>query len=287
MKKVFASGIAALAILFLSSGLVFGQDTLIKKNKEEIKCKVTEVGVNEIKYKMPDNPDGPVFVIRKDEVWKIKYANGTETLITADKYSVATEQAILDKTNAIKFEVFSPLTGNITFCYERMLKVGTNIETKIGIIGPGLGDAKNRASGAFIKAGVKFLSGQDFVIDGMRYAHPLKGRYVRLELMFSSFTRANQYYYYNQYGSSGYYDVTTHAFAFDICFGKQWILGNALTLDSYIGFGYGGESSKLKNGPAGISNEDISYDAYYYSHLAFGEHFPMVITAGITMGVIF
>jgi TM2 domain-containing membrane protein YozV len=56
-------------------------DLIILKNGEEIKAKVIEVGVREIKYKNCDNLDGPLFSKRKSEVFMIKYPNGTSTVI--------------------------------------------------------------------------------------------------------------------------------------------------------------------------------------------------------------
>src|SRR4029078_8994235 len=102
MKKLFTTGIIAFTLFLLNSASIFAQDVIIKKNKEEIKCHVTEVGINEIKCKLESNLEGPIFVFRKEEVWKIVYANGTETVITADKYSAHPEQAIIDKKNVIK-----------------------------------------------------------------------------------------------------------------------------------------------------------------------------------------
>lgn len=56
-------------------------DLVILKNGEEIRAKVIEVGVREIKYKNCDNLDGPLFSKRKSEVFMIKYPNGTSTVI--------------------------------------------------------------------------------------------------------------------------------------------------------------------------------------------------------------
>jgi TM2 domain-containing membrane protein YozV len=56
-------------------------DLIILKNGEEVKAKVIEVGIREIKYKNCDNLDGPLFSKRKSEVFMIKYPNGTSTVI--------------------------------------------------------------------------------------------------------------------------------------------------------------------------------------------------------------
>ncbi len=57
-------------------------DSIILKNGEEIKAKVTEIASDEIKYKKCDNLNGPTYTIKKSEVFMIKYSNGTEDIIT-------------------------------------------------------------------------------------------------------------------------------------------------------------------------------------------------------------
>jgi hypothetical protein len=54
-----------------------GCDDLIFKDGSEVKGKVTEISSTEVKYKKCDLPDGPVYVVKKSELFMIKYANGT------------------------------------------------------------------------------------------------------------------------------------------------------------------------------------------------------------------
>ena len=112
-------------ILFLFIGILnlSAQDIIYKKDKSEIKAKVTEIGLDEIKYKMFDLQDGPDIVISKSDIWKIKFNNGEEMMITPDAYDAAQDVEIRNKTHAIKFEFFSPLTDDIAFGYEQMIKV--------------------------------------------------------------------------------------------------------------------------------------------------------------------
>jgi len=70
MRKIIAF------LLLLSSGQIFSQDVIIKRNGEELKAKVVELTETTVKYKPEDNLDGPVYNIPKSEVFKIKYANG-------------------------------------------------------------------------------------------------------------------------------------------------------------------------------------------------------------------
>ena len=47
---------------------IFGQDTIVTKDGQEIKSKVTEIGSNLIKYKMYNNQEGPIYTINKSEL---------------------------------------------------------------------------------------------------------------------------------------------------------------------------------------------------------------------------
>ncbi|MCX6294568.1 MAG: toxin-antitoxin system YwqK family antitoxin [Bacteroidetes bacterium] len=61
--------------------VIEGCDNIVLKNGDEIKGKVTEIGLQEIKYKKCDNLDGPSISILKSDVFMIKYANGTKDII--------------------------------------------------------------------------------------------------------------------------------------------------------------------------------------------------------------
>jgi len=59
------------------------QDVIILKDGSEIKAKVTEVGVDEIKYRKAES--GPIYITRKKEINSITYADGTNEVITVVK----------------------------------------------------------------------------------------------------------------------------------------------------------------------------------------------------------
>lgn len=261
-----------LLLPLLLNTTTFCQDIIYTKKKGEIKSKVVEIGTNEIKYKNYDNLEGPVIVIRRTDVRKIQYQNGTEDIIIPDKYSANRNEQILDKQNAIKIHPFSPLNGHLAISYERVLKPGFNLETKVGIIGAGAQPFRDdKAIGGFVKIGTKFLLGQDFAIDGMRMFHPLKGAYAAFQLAFSHFFEDNY--------------ITTNSFAFNIIFGKQWILGKMFTLDGHAGIGYG-VVSRTSSNPY-MSTSHYSWYNSHFSHYYFGKDFPMTFTSGLSIGYLF
>ncbi len=61
------------------------QDVVIKKDGAEIEAKVLEILPEEIKFKYHNNPDGPVITVLKEDVFMIKYANGTKEVFKTEK----------------------------------------------------------------------------------------------------------------------------------------------------------------------------------------------------------
>lgn len=51
-------------------------DQIVLRNGDLVDAKIKEVGVNEIRYKKCDRPDGPDYTISKRDVLSIKYSNG-------------------------------------------------------------------------------------------------------------------------------------------------------------------------------------------------------------------
>ncbi|OWV21403.1 hypothetical protein SAMN06298224_0558 [Fibrobacter sp. UWB16] len=82
MGKVLLS--LALAAAFAIPS--FAQDIVILKNGTSIDAKVLEVDDNSIRYKKFDNPEGPTYTAKKDNISEIRYKNGTkETFNNAQK----------------------------------------------------------------------------------------------------------------------------------------------------------------------------------------------------------
>lgn len=71
-----------LSFLFiLTSIFIYSQDVITKKNGDVIQAKVLNISNTELVYEKFENKSGPSFTILKNEIYKIKYANGTEDII--------------------------------------------------------------------------------------------------------------------------------------------------------------------------------------------------------------
>lgn len=271
--------------LILAGSIAHSQDIIRKKNKEEIKAKVLEIGIDEIKYRPFNMSDAPVIVIPKEEVFEIIFENGSTYKVSPDPYSLNQEMDVRNKTHKIAIEFFQPIRNTIGFAYESMLKVGTNLEFKAGYIGVGTVKNDDNPSGAYLKVGVKFLKTPDQYVKGGKILHPLKGSYIKPEFIFNSYTTNFTTYYFQ--GSPSIERVSYQNYALNIVFGKQLLLGNAVSFDYYAGVGYGiqNESRHAIVSSPYYSNEDMP--SAVYSHTYLGKRFPMILSAGLTIGYIF
>ena len=77
-----------------------GQDVITLKNGEDIQAIVTDIGENNIMYKKADNPNGPVYSLKKSEVFMIAYANGSKDVFTTGGTNTSTKTNTNTKTNA-------------------------------------------------------------------------------------------------------------------------------------------------------------------------------------------
>jgi len=275
-----------ISILFVAIAVQLNaQDIILKKNNELINCKIKEVGLDEIKYILPDHPADLLFSIDKDNIDKIVLENGMEMVFK--KAMTDPENYKENKKNALKIDFLSPITGNTTFAYERSLKPGRSIEGTLGIIGLGANIDDNNAGGAFVKFGIKFIKDPDYYLRGMRYAHILKGSYIKPEFAFGAFSR--NYYdwryessYYDQWGNWIYVEPkksreTVVSGTLQLVFGKQWVFDNVFLVDMHAGIGYGFSTS---------SND--YYDAgYHYGYTIAPTEFPMSFSSGIKIGYLF
>lgn len=169
------------------------------------------------------------------------------------------------KKRTFKIEFFSPLTGNLTLGYEQYLKNWVGIETKVGIIGVGKQDFQfEKDRGLFVKVGPKFKLKPSNAQNGTFGTDYLSGGYFRPEIQFSSFRHHSI--------EAGVEAEQVHAGALMLNYGKQYVLGNVMTLDWYIGIGYA-YSNRAGSG-------------YRYGFAFAGNDTPIAANVGLTLGIL-
>jgi hypothetical protein len=284
---------------------VESEDQIVKMDGTILKVKVIDLGTGDIRYKLFGKPDSPTLSLRKKDVRTVKIDGQIVYEYKEDPYTTS-NNSILNKTNDIKFQFFSPLFDHLQLSYEWMNKPGFNWEAGGGIIGIGVGNpntsgiynvTRHEAHGFFARGGPKFLLGNssDLEVEGERMAHPLKGRYFMIDVILQSMTRAysttiTTYNPSNGTSTSKDYNWENRytSFALNLVYGKQNIYANTVTVSYYVGFGYGIESPTLLSGEAPTSSNGYNYenDVQRFSYIYLGRTFPFTFTWGLTVGYI-
>ncbi|MDR2773377.1 MAG: porin family protein [Tannerella sp.] len=79
--------IISILVLLMFTGvfsLVKAQDVITKKDGNEIRAKVTEVGINEVKYKLFNDQSERLYSLAKSEIFMIVYENGIKDVFGID-----------------------------------------------------------------------------------------------------------------------------------------------------------------------------------------------------------
>ena len=268
MKPTYALILFTVALSFTG----FAQDRIIKITKDTIVCQIKEIGDDEIKYTQKDFRGDLIFGIDKNKVSKILFSDGKELTFKDSMYDSA--QYELQRKNALKIGFLSPLFGATSFTFEHSLKPGNSIEATLGIIGLGDDFTGESSGGLYLKFGYKFIKSPDFYLKGIRYAHILKGAYIRPEVSFTSYSaESSDGNYFNPGVISGSKETIT-MFAIMINTGKQWVVNDRFLFDWFVGAGYGFGNSKNNN-------------AFHFAFVGGGANSKFVVTSGIRIGVLF
>ncbi|MBS1652219.1 MAG: hypothetical protein JSU07_09440 [Bacteroidetes bacterium] len=251
-----------LFLLILGSNTLFSQlDTLyLKKDHKKIPCKINEITDIDFRYRL--DKDGPITYIDKNLVSAFRLASGYYEQVKTDELLVANQLSnVMNRREAVKLHPFSIAFNQLAFAYERVLKVGTNLDAEVGYINSNFNPNylkifDNQAAynpsgyyGFYLKPGIKFLSHGKTTVRGAKFQHPLLGGYVSLNLALSYMQwqgLTNTFYDPSSSSSVTYKsDYNTTAYGCFINFGNQSALGSFITLDYYIGFGYTGQSGSM------------------------------------------
>lgn len=280
-----------IVISVLSAHILHAQDLMhLRSQKQPIKVKVIELGVDEIKYKSwPVTEDAPMLVIDKSNVAKIVLQNGDVYTFSANPMNNAFNY-VGQANCAVKFSFFSPLFNHLGFSFEKSVKPGQSFEAGLGIVGVGNEDVEFKANpqGVYLRGGYKFITSPDFYTRGMKYAHLLKGSYIKPELVFGMYALSRPDPSTMNPDDTYRRQVTTGGVF--INFGKQWVAADVMCFDLYWGIGYAFANYEVKkrqysNGT--LFAEDYETESYHYAYLGGWSKFPIAFTAGFKVGFLF
>jgi hypothetical protein len=153
--------ILALIVIF-SAVNALAQDIIMLKTGDDIEALIEKVGEAEIEYKKWDNQTGPVYVIKKNDVFMIKYRNGSKDVFNTTAKPVQTQVEQARKTPSTSLTTSTPSSdlqsefyrigdddkamleffrrNNFLEYYDRFNKACKNKKSANGLLGAGLGE---------------------------------------------------------------------------------------------------------------------------------------------------
>ena len=286
--KQLSKVITLTVIAFLSNFSLQAQDVIHRKNGKTIEVNVLEIGEAEVKYKLFTQPDGVTFVMDASLIKKIVMANGAVHKFEEGGSIDNPEYYVGQKRTAYKVSFLAWTMGFTNFIYERNLKPGASVEAKLGIIGLGRNEdiftsgnstQKTNQRGLTLGFGYKFIHKPDYYSSRQRYAHLLKGGYIRPEVNFSSFGE-NRY----RYVSNGAYSssrVKTIVGSFMIGAGKQWIFDNTFAIDFSFGIGVGFVSRSGTSSNSFV--DELGFGGLYGNNVAPNN---LAVSMGLNIGLL-
>ena len=211
-----------------------------------------------------------LFSILKSQVKKIVYEySRVDSILVYNPI----QKINLDKTlntqhrNIYKLGVFSPLAGALSIGYERSLKPARSYEAFLGFIGAGTEFDENGAIGGYGRLGYKLYRNPKYYQQSGEGAHLMHGFFIMPTLIVSYFAY-DEWSYSNNNWNGNKIRTDAYSVAVILNMGKQWIFSDEFSLQIYVGAGYA-----ISNGYA-----------YYYSHVAYGNNFPLAISCGVSFG---
>ncbi len=280
MKTILLSSL----LLFLATGFVYSQDKIYRKDGKVLDVKIIEIDPAVIKYREPQKGEDIIFSLEKDKINKVVFANG-ETERYLDK--LRDPELYADQPQrAVKFNFLSPLFGFSEFTYERLLKPGRSYEVALGIIGLGKNPElmewndksfRRDAKGIFVEGGLKFIKLPNFRNSTTRYTNIMQGSYLRPDLIIGHYSNNVIVDKGREYQAEKK-NVTFGGFTLDL--GRQWVFGDKILLDLFVGVGYALDNINEKD-------MDIWVD-YAHNHFALltGGNSGIGIRSGLKVGLL-
>lgn len=271
--KTITRFMASALLALTGSGALLAQDVIYRINPSDtIPCKIIEIGEELVKYKADTYSQDLTFTVDKNKITRIVFGNGKEMTFADSMFGK--ENYETQRKNAIKLSFLSPLMGATLLSYEHSVKPGQSMEFGLGIIGAGRDVDDVNPFGAVAKFGYKFITSPDWYDRRQRYAHILKGSYIKPEVTFLHYT--SDYYRVDYIGSTDTYKIVkdktvTTMFSVMLVGGKQWVFNDLFLVDLFAGVGYG-------------FGHNPRNESWHYGFLGADNDTPLTLTAGIKIG---
>lgn len=291
MKCLLKIFIVIFTIVVCLSYQAIAQDIINTKKQEIIKCKIVEVTPDVIKYKLFNNPDGPLFILPKTDIQTIRLESGDEIIVNEIFKNLKIDEALMNaKSKCLKVEIFAPIIGNVAVGYEQLLRPGMSFENILaGNFSTNLLN-RSKTQGIVNKFGVKLMYGQDNSLERPEKYKALRGQYLEPEfLLATGLLRDNV-----TSGVTGTKVTTSVVIRYytgglGLNYGRQFVIGKSFSLNYHLGFGYCYTNWEK---PANLKNSTYPYSKSYnlpflVAPLSNGSDVGMYFNLGFTFGYVF
>lgn len=252
MKIAFIRIIGLLTLFCLTGFGLSAQDVIHKKSGEVVQARVIELGVGEIKYRLFDQPDSPIYVVEKESIVKIIFQDGHTEFYGTTRMD-ASELFAGQRDKNVKVSFLGPLLGYTNILYEQNIRPGRSWEVKASIVGLGrqFDDHARGFTGSFA---YKFYKKPSFYTNDMKRTHLLQGAYVKPEIFMGHMRYDEVDFDYPNGNVRKRVDNTSVGLLLNV--GKQWVFDDAFVLDFSAGIGYGSGNSRrsfYSSGESGLA----------------------------------
>jgi len=103
--------LALLLVSLLAARPARAQDVLTRRDGTEILVKVLELTPTLVRYRRTDNLDGPLISVLRTEVFRIRYANGVQEVVTPGAAPAAAAYVPADASTAAPYPPAAPTAG--------------------------------------------------------------------------------------------------------------------------------------------------------------------------------
>lgn len=233
------------SVLSLIATFSFAQDVLHKKGGEQLLVRVLEIGEHTISYKNFNADAGHIMNISTRRIEKIELEDGEVHYFSSNNLEEEDFYIEMPK-RALKIGLFSPLAGFTDISYEQMLTPRTSLEFSGTIIGLGKQNSSRNDKGIGITGAYKGYLKPKYSMNDQYLSSLMHGWYLKGEVTFGMYNGKR----ISDTNTSG----TTTFGGLTAVLGKQWIFGDKIALDLYLGAGYGFSNSKSD---IGVNNHYI------------------------------
>lgn len=254
-------------------------DTLYFRDGHSMVVQLDEIGPDALIYRQVGETLRRS--VARSEIARITLHSGEMIKIALEPMDAKMPPQAAKRKHVVKVDILSPVANHLVLGYEQVLRPWMNVEAKVGLIGVGIANSEEaKYSGVMLKAGIKFITRPTIASHGMKLNALLQGGYVKPELIYTSYTKKPTGL--NGYSTLDQDPVKSGDFAFNMVFGKQHLLGGAVTVDTFFGLGFGMHWSR--------TSEEVNKDSgsdHMFGVLVGNSSFPIALSAGITFGVAF